>query len=65
MFDMRKLDQAKMIYKDHINAILDIDFAPTGKEFVAGSYDKSIRIFPVNSGRSREVYHTKRMQQVN
>ena len=62
---MRKLDQAKMIYKDHINAILDIDFAPTGKEFVAGSYDKSIRIFPINSGRSREVYHTKRMQQVN
>lgn len=62
---MRKLDQAKMIHKDHINAILDIDFAPTGKEFVAGSYDRTIRIFPSNGGRSREVYHTKRMQQVN
>ena len=62
---MRKLDQAKMIHKDHISAVLDIDFAPTGKEFVTGSFDKTIRIFPFNGGRSREVYHTKRMQQVN
>mmetsp|Transcript_5720 Transcript_5720/g.5203 ORF Transcript_5720/g.5203 Transcript_5720/m.5203 type:complete len:228 (+) Transcript_5720:697-1380(+) len=64
-FDMRKLDQAKLIHKDHIQAILDIDFAPTGREFVAGSFDKTLRIFPFNGGRSREIYHTKRMQQVN
>jgi WD repeat and SOF domain-containing protein 1 len=64
-FDMRKLDEAKMIHKDHTNAILDIDFSPTGKEFATGSFDKTIRIFKYNSGRSREVYHTKRMQQVN
>ena len=64
-FDMRKPDQAKMIHKDHVSAILDIDFSPTGREFVTSSFDKSIRIFPFNSGRSREVYHTKRMQQVN
>jgi len=64
-FDMRKLDQPKMIHKDHMKAILDIDFAPTGKEFVTASFDKTIRIFPYNDGRSREVYHTKRMQQVN
>ena len=62
---MRKLDEPKMIHKDHISAILDIDFAPTGKEFAAASFDKTIRIFPFNEGRSREVYHTKRMQQVN
>lgn len=54
-----------MIHKDHISAVLDIDFAPTGREFVTGSFDKTIRIFPYNGGRSREVYHTKRMQQVN
>jgi WD repeat and SOF domain-containing protein 1 len=64
-FDMRKPDQAKMIHKDHVSAILDIDFAPTGREFVTSSFDKTIRIFPFNDGRSREVYHTKRMQQVN
>lgn len=64
-FDMRKLDEPKMIHKDHLQAVLDIDFAPTGREFVTSSYDKTIRIFPFNDGRSREVYHTKRMQQVN
>ena len=64
-FDLRKPDQAKMIHKDHVNAILDIDFAPTGREFVTASFDKSIRIFPFDQGRSREIYHTKRMQQVN
>jgi WD repeat and SOF domain-containing protein 1 len=64
-FDLRKPDQAKMIHKDHCSAILDIDFAPTGREFVSSSFDKTIRIFPFNDGRSREVYHTKRMQQVN
>lgn len=64
-FDLRKPDQAKMIHKDHVNAVLDIDFAPTGREFVSSSFDKTIRIFPFNDGRSREIYHTKRMQQVN
>lgn len=54
-----------MIHKDHISAVLDIDFAPTGREFVSASFDKTIRIFPINNGRSREIYHTKRMQQVN
>ena len=62
---MRKLDAPKMIHKDHLQAVLDIDFAPTGKEFVTASFDKTIRIFPFNDGRSREVYHTKRMQVVN
>ena len=54
-----------MIHKDHVSAILDIDFAPTGREFVSSSFDKTIRIFPFDQGRSREIYHTKRMQQVN
>ena len=35
-----------------------------GREFVSGSYDKTIRIFPVEKGRSREIYHTKRMQRL-
>ena len=60
-FDMRKLDKAKLIHKDHVQAVLDIDFAPTGREFVTASFDKTIRIFPINDGRSREVYHTQRM----
>jgi WD repeat and SOF domain-containing protein 1 len=43
---------------------LDVDYSPTGREFVTGSYDRTIRIFPVDQGRSREVYHTRRMQRI-
>lgn len=44
-FDMRTMKEAKVIHKDHIGAIMDIDYAPTGREFVTASYDKTIRIF--------------------
>ena len=50
---------------DHVEAVMDVDYSPTGREFVSGSYDKTIRIFEVNKGRSREVYHTKRMQRIS
>jgi WD repeat and SOF domain-containing protein 1 len=63
-FDMRKLDKALLIHKDHVSAVLDVSFSPTGREFVSGSYDRTVRIFKATSGRSREVYHTKRMQRV-
>ena len=43
---------------------MDVDYAPTGREFVAGSYDRTVRIFPHTAGHSREVFHTKRMQRV-
>ena len=39
-----------------------LDYAPTGKELVSASYDKTLRIWSVQQGRSRDVYHTKRMQ---
>jgi WD repeat and SOF domain-containing protein 1 len=63
-FDMRNLSKALMIHKDHVSAVMDIAFSPTGREFVSGGYDRTIRIFGSSSGRSREVYHTKRMQRV-
>lgn len=63
-FDMRNLDKIRMIHKDHILAVLDIDYSPTGKEFVTGSFDKTVRIFNTNEGYSRECYHDKRMQKV-
>lgn len=43
---------------------MDIDYSPTGREFVTGSYDRTVRIFAYSGGHSREVYHTKRMQRV-
>lgn len=35
---------------------------PTGEEFVSGGWDRSIRIWNRADGRSKDVYHTKRMQ---
>jgi len=53
-----------MALQDFVSAVMDVDYSPTGREFVAGGYDRSMRIFPHNGGHSREVYHTKRMQRV-
>merc|ERR1712227_916911 len=33
-------------------------------ELVSGSYDKTVRLWAVDQGRSRDVYHTKRMQRL-
>lgn len=53
-----------LLPQDFVSAVMDVDFSPTGREFAAGSYDRSLRIFAYNGGHSREVYHTKRMQRV-
>lgn len=50
--------------QDFVSAVMDVDYSPTGREFVAGSYDRSVRIFSHTAGHSREVYTTKRMQRV-
>ncbi|KAH7536760.1 hypothetical protein FEM48_Zijuj03G0020700 [Ziziphus jujuba var. spinosa] len=63
-YDARKMDEAKCVHKDHVSAVMDIDYSPTGREFVTGSYDRTVRIFQYNGGHSREIYHTKRMQRV-
>lgn len=63
-FDARKLSEAKCVHQDHVSAVMDIDYSPTGREFVTGSYDRTVRIFPFDGGHSREIYHTKRMQRV-
>ncbi|SCU85838.1 LADA_0D10110g1_1 [Lachancea dasiensis] len=63
-YDMRNLSRALHVFKDHVSAVMDVDFSPTGDEVVTGSYDKTIRIYQVKHGHSREIYHTKRMQHV-
>lgn len=52
---MRYLGKALMVHMDHVSAVLDVDYSPTGKEFVSASFDKSIRIFPADKGHSRSV----------
>ena len=49
-YDMRNLDRATCVHKDHVSAIMDIDFSPTGREFVTASYDRTVRIFPSHGG---------------
>lgn len=63
-FDSRYLKTAVNVHQDHVEAVTCLDYSPTGREFVSGSYDKSIRVFEVNKGHSRDIYHTKRMQRV-
>ena len=61
-FDMRNLSIALNVAKGHVSAVMDIDYAPTGQEFVTGSYDKTVRIFNSRDGMCRDTYHTQRMQ---
>ncbi|CDI81138.1 WD domain, G-beta repeat-containing protein, putative, partial [Eimeria acervulina] len=42
-YDMRKLSEALRVHKDFVNAVLDVDYSPTGKEFVAASFDGTLR----------------------
>ncbi|KAI9297177.1 WD40 repeat-like protein [Neoconidiobolus thromboides FSU 785] len=64
LFDMRKMNKAVSCFRDHVSAVMDVDFDPTGRQIVSGSYDRTVRIFTVGKPKSRDVYHTKRMQRV-
>ena len=62
LFDMRNMNRALNVLRDHVHAVMDVDFSPTGEELVSASYDRSVRIWRRSQGHSRDVYHTKRMQ---
>lgn len=55
VFDMRKLSRALNVLKDHVAAVMDVDYSPTGEELVTGSYDRTIRIYKAREGHSRCV----------
>ena len=63
-FDMRNLKAPSMVYQDHVAAVLAVDYSPTGREFVSGSYDKTIRLWTPGQQHSRDIYSTKRMQHI-
>ena len=62
VFDARKMNRALNVLKDHVAAVMDVEFSPTGEELVSASYDRTIRIWNRANGHSRDIYHTKRMQ---
>ena len=39
-YDMRRLDSAACVHQDFVSAVMDVDYSPTGREFVAGGYDR-------------------------
>lgn len=63
-YDMRNTKNAICIHKDFVSSVLSLDYSPSGKEFVAGSYDSSVRIFAHLNSISNQIYHTKRMLRV-
>ncbi|KAI9808977.1 MAG: rRNA-processing protein sof1 [Pycnora praestabilis] len=64
IFDMRKLDRALNVLKDHVAAVMDVEFSPTGEELCSASYDRTVRLWNRAGGHSKDIYHTKRMQRV-
>lgn len=62
IFDMRKMDRALNVLKDHVAAVMDVEFSPTGEELVTASYDRTVRLWSRAHGHSRDIYHTQRMQ---
>ncbi|KAI5735816.1 hypothetical protein M8J77_022992 [Diaphorina citri] len=63
-YDIRQLNSPLNVHKDMTSAVTSVDYSPTGREFVAGGYDKSLRLYLAHQGHSRDIYHTKRMQHV-
>jgi len=62
--DMRRLDRALMVHEDHVAACLDVDYAPDGQSLASAAYDRSVRLWDARGARSRDVYHTRRMQRI-
>jgi len=63
-FDIRHLSDATQVYKSHVGAVLACDWSPTGREFVSGAYDRTLRLWSTGHGQVKEIFHTKRMQRV-
>ena len=66
--DMRKVGGASSpiirMHTGHVQGVVDVDYNPRGTEIVSGGYDKTVRIFDLDRQKSREIYHTRRMQRV-
>jgi WD40 repeat protein len=53
-FDMRRLGAALVVHKDHVAAVMDVAFSPTGRELATASYDRTLRLWAHDGGKSRD-----------
>lgn len=44
IFDSRKMSRALNVLKDHVAAVMDVQFSPTGQELVSASYDRWVAL---------------------
>ncbi|KAK8807127.1 hypothetical protein WA158_003886 [Blastocystis sp. Blastoise] len=63
-FDMRNLEKPLVTHMGHVGAVMSVAYSSTGREFVSGSYDRTVRLWNRGNIHSRDVYHGKRMQRV-
>lgn len=65
LWDIRNMGGgASQVYKDHVAAVTSCDWSPTGQQIASGGWDRTVRIWDKNHGRSSDCYHTKRMQRL-
>lgn len=53
---MRNLRFPLTMHKNNCSAVIDVDYSPTGKEFVSAGYDKTIRIYEVDKVLFMRLY---------
>ncbi|XP_057809854.1 uncharacterized protein LOC131026403 isoform X2 [Salvia miltiorrhiza] len=46
------MNETRCVHKDHVSAVMDIDYSPTGREFVTRSYDRTGLLCEVQERRN-------------
>eukprot|EP01013_Petalomonas_cantuscygni_P022990 TRINITY_DN44340_c0_g1_i1.p1 TRINITY_DN44340_c0_g1~~TRINITY_DN44340_c0_g1_i1.p1 ORF type:complete len:459 (+),score=87.44 TRINITY_DN44340_c0_g1_i1:201-1577(+) len=71
IFDTRALGKsARAAFRGHVGAVMDVDWAPSGRHFVSGSYDRTVRVWDAAAAREgvravdADIYHAARMSRV-
>ncbi len=41
-YDCRFFKHPKRVYQGHTNAVMDVDYSPSGREFASASYDDTV-----------------------
>jgi WD repeat and SOF domain-containing protein 1 len=58
-FDMRRMERARCVHKDHVSAVLDIDFSPTGRSVKCARTSRTCKNSNVRMTRFSELHiHT-------